>query len=113
MERTALNGLVEGGYIEAYSFDMRAALVTMRVDVLDGERLSTYVIRFERVSRLTYDTEQSWFGADYRLQLTELYVDEVPESSSSEEWQVTISMWDTARLTVRCSVILVDEEVLT
>ena len=112
MERTFLNGLVEGGYIEAYSLDMQRGTITMRVDVLENDRLSSYDISFERVSRFTYDTEQSWFGSDYRLQVTELYVDEAPESSSSEEWQVTISVWDLAHLTIRCSTVLIDGEAL-
>ena len=84
----------------------------MTVDVVDGDHLSSYEIRFERVSQLKYDTEQSWRGEDYRLQVTELYLDAAPESSGSEEWQVTISIWDTAHLTIRCSTIIINGEVL-
>lgn len=108
MRRAAFPEALNGGYIEEYGFDMRQNIVTMRVDVLDNGMLSSYDVRFERVSHLLYETESTSVSADDRLQVTELYIDEAPEDSKTEEWQVTISMWDTSHLTIRCSSITVD-----
>ena len=108
MDRVAISSVLEGGYIESYGIDLRANVVTMQVDVLDKGCLSRYELQFDKVSHISYDTEQSWRGQDYRLQVTELSLVTAPETSGSEEWETTISFWDIAHLTIRCSSILVD-----
>lgn len=49
---------------------------------------------------------------DDRLELTELWVDTVSETSEFDEWSVTISMWDMTHIQLRCSVITIDGDVL-
>jgi hypothetical protein len=111
MDRTTIGQSLKGGYIEEYDFDMRRNRVTMRVDVLENEVLATYDVRFEKVSHFSFDTESLSTGGD-RLELTELWVDTAPETSESEEWAVTISMWDMTHIVLRCSLITIDGSVL-
>jgi hypothetical protein len=111
MERLELPAAVNGGYIEAYELDLRRKLLALRVDVLDGETLSSYSLRFERLSHFEYDTE-SRSDPEARLQLTELWLDAPPEGSPTEEWSVTISIFDLSHIRLRCSVITVDGEAL-
>lgn len=106
-----LGQLLNGGYIEEYEFDMRRNLVTMRVDVLDNEMFTSHNIRFEKISHFSFDTE-SRGGDDDRLELTELWVETAPEASQFEEWSITISMWDMTHVSLRCSVIAIDGDVL-
>jgi hypothetical protein len=101
MDRALLNETLEGGYIESYDIDLRKNRVAMRVEVLDGVHLSAYEVAFEKLSLLKYESDQSWRGDDYRLQVTDLYLDTTRESSSTEEWQVSISLWDTVHITLR------------
>lgn len=110
MDRIVLKQSLDGGYIEEYSLDICANLFTMGVDVLDGETLSRYEVRFEHVTHFRIDSESR--GIKGRLELTEIWIDESPEASSSEEWGVTISMWDMTHMTIKCAVILVDGHAL-
>src|SRR5690349_9784400 len=100
MDRASLGQSLNGGYIEEYNFDMHKNAFSMRVDVLENGVLSSYSVRFEKVSRFTFETES--IGEGERLELTELWIDSAPETSSSEEWNVTISMWDMTHITLRC-----------
>jgi hypothetical protein len=111
MERTKLNDVLNGGYIEEYEFDMRRNRFSMRVDVLDNGVLSSHNLRFEKVSHFQFDTESLSEGGD-RLQLTELWIDEPPEKSSSEEWGITISIFDMSHIRIRCSVISLNGDAL-
>jgi len=111
MDRTKLNDVLNGGYIEEYEFDMLRNRFNMRVDVLENGAPSSYNVRFEKVSHFQFDTESPSEGGD-RLQLTELWIDAPPEKSSSEEWEVTISIFDMSHIRLRCSVISVDGTVL-
>lgn len=112
MDRAMLSRSLNGGYIEQYDFDMRRNRMTMRIDVLENGVLSSHDVRFDQISRFTFETESRSGGTDDRLELTELWIEAAPEASSFEEWSVTISMWDMTHLTLRCSAITVDGEVL-
>jgi hypothetical protein len=112
MERALLAPSLKGGYIEEYQFDMRRNFVSMRVDVLENDVLSRYDLEFHQVSHFSFETETRKGSADDRLEITELWIDATPEASGSEEWDVTISMWDLSHLRVRCSTIVVDGIVL-
>jgi len=37
--------------------------------------------------------------------VTEISLDSAPEHSPTEEWQVTINMWDNTYFSIRCSTI--------
>lgn len=111
MQRSDLPATVNGGYIEEYELDLRRELLVLRVDVLDGDRLSSYDLRFELLSHFEYDTESRRGDPEARLQLTELWLDP-PERSPTEEWGVTISIFDLSHLRLRCSSISVDGEPL-
>lgn len=111
MNRTELGRALNGGYIEDYDVDMRQNLVSMRVDVLDNGVLSSHDLRFEKLSRFLFETESRSDAGD-RLELTELWIERAPEASSSEEWDVTISIFDMSHVRLRCSVIVLDGEVL-
>ncbi|MBA3259837.1 MAG: hypothetical protein H0T68_10295 [Gemmatimonadales bacterium] len=102
---------MNGGYIEEYELDIRRKLLAMRVDVLDGDTLSSYDLRFELLSHLAYNTE-SRSDPEARLQLTELWLDAVPENSPTEEWSITISIYDLSHIRLRCSMISVDGQML-
>ena len=106
MDRTALKQMLDGGYIEDYAFDMKANTFTIRVEVRDNDGLSSYDVRFEVLSQFLFDSESR--GIKERLELTEIWIKETPEASSSEEWTVVISMWDMTHVTIRCTSILVD-----
>lgn len=111
MNRDFLNKVLEGGSIEHYDFDIRRNRFTMRIDVLENESFSVYSLVLEKVSHLEFDTE-SKSDAGERLELTELWIDASPEASQSEEWEMTISIFDMTHLHVRCSTVLVDGEYL-
>jgi len=110
MDRSSLSKSVNGGYIERYEVDLLRNAVVLRVDVLDEDTLTSYDLRFERLSHFSVDSES--VGDKERLELTELWIDSAPESSSSEEWSVIVSIWDITHLRIRCSVIRVDGEPL-
>lgn len=112
MERGTLSKALNGGYIEDYTIDMRRNVVSMRVDVLENGALSSHEMRFEQVSHFTFETETRTGSGEDRLELTELWIDGTPESSDSEEWSLTISMWDMSHIKLRCSRIIVDGEAL-
>ena len=112
MNRAALEAALEGGYIEQLNFDVFNNTLSLKIEVLDNGNLSIYDVLFERLGYVEYTAEPSWTGSDRRLQVTELNLESAPEHSSSEEWQVTINMWDNSYLTVRCSVIRIDGETL-
>jgi hypothetical protein len=112
MERAVLGRSLQGGYIEEYEFDMRRNSVSMRVDVLENDVLSRYDLEFHQVSYFSFETETRKGSAGDRLEITELWIDATPEASGSEEWELTISMWDLSHLRIRCSTIVVDGMVL-
>jgi hypothetical protein len=91
MDRTTLPQSLNGGYIESYEFDLHCNLFRMRVDVLDDDVLSSYDVRFEKVSHFAVDSESR--HDKERLELTEMWIDSTPEASRSEEWSITISMY--------------------
>lgn len=111
MKRADLAGTVSGGYIEDYELDLRNKVLMLRVDVLDGDALTSYDLRFQLVSHFEYDTE-SRSDKEARLQLTELWLDMTPEASRTEEWEVTISIFDLSHIRLRCSIITIDGEVV-
>lgn len=84
MDRATLPATLNGGYIEAYEFDLHRNRFTLRVNVLDNGGMSTYDVECEKVSHVAVDSESR--GEKGRLELTELWIDEAPEASSSEEW---------------------------
>jgi hypothetical protein len=106
MDRTTLPQALNGGYIEQYEFDLHRNLFAIRVDVLDNDVLSSYEVRFEKLSHFSVDSES--IGDKERLELTEMWIDTTPESSSTEEWSITISMWDITHIRLRCAVIVID-----
>ncbi|MEO8735031.1 MAG: hypothetical protein ABI380_00680 [Edaphobacter sp.] len=107
MDRAALKQTADGGYIEKYRFDINSNAFIINIDVLDADILSTYEVRFENLSRFLFESESR--GIKDRLELTEMWIDETPEASSSEEWAVTISMWDMTHISLRCASIVVDD----
>src|SRR4051794_13142410 len=108
---TSLNKMLSGGYIEHYDLDMRRNRLTLKVDVLEHGSLSNYELVFDKISQFEFETESKSNAGD-RLELTELWIDELPESSPTEEWQLTISIFDMTHLSVRCSSIAVDGDLV-
>lgn len=108
IERGTVPALLNGGYIDDLNLDLKDNVLSLRVEVLETGRQSVYILQFERFSSIEIDTV-SHSRSDSRLQLTELSVDEGPEESDSEEWTVTISLWDQTHFQIRCSEIRVDE----
>ncbi len=106
MYRTTLPQCLNGGYIEGYEFDLHRNLFTMRVDVLDDGVLSSYDVRFESISHFAVDSESR--HDKERLELTEISIDGSPEASSTEEWSVTINMYELTFIRLRCAVIFID-----
>lgn len=111
MDCSTMKESLDAGYIEKYSFDIGKGAFTMRVDVLENDALSSYDVQFEKVSFLSFETE-SFRGEDSRLELTEIWIETSPETSSSEEWTVLISIWDLTHIRIRCSTIAVDGEMV-
>jgi hypothetical protein len=111
VERNALIEALSGGYIEHYELDLRRKALVLRVEMLNGETLSSYEIRCELLSFFAYDTE-SRSDSDARLQLTELSINAAPGNSPSEEWDITISIFDMSHIQIRCSTIVVDGQTL-
>lgn len=111
MNRDSLSHALVGGSIEQYDFDIRRNRLTMRIGVLENGVLSVYAIEFEKVSRFEFETE-SKSDAGEHLELTEIWIEVAPEASRSEEWEVTVSVFDMTHLHVRCSTIWVDGELL-
>ena len=108
MDRRSFIGTLSGGYIEAYSLDLRKRSFAIEVHVLNNETLSVYHVTFHGVSHFAFDDERT---EDWdRLELTEMWIDAGPESSQSEEWEVKFSMWDLSHVELHCTSITVDEE---
>lgn len=106
MDRSSLAASLNGGYITEYDFDLRRNLLALQVEVLDSGILSRYNVRFEQLSHFSLESES--IRDKDRLELTEIWIDSTPEASSSEEWELTISMWDITHIQLRCAVVNVD-----
>ena len=102
MERDELNGMLHGGAMEYFDFDPRQNLLSMHVTVLENGSSTRYQVQFEGISQFEFESESKKNGGD-RLELTELWVDLAPESSKTEEWEITISIYDMTTLRIRCS----------
>ena len=109
MQRHHLSDAVNGGYIENEVLDLRRGALSLRVEVLDNGRLTGYDIVFQKVSHLEFETDSRSDAGD-RLQMTELWIDAGPEESPTEEWAITISIFDLTHIRLRCSSITVDRE---
>lgn len=107
MERDRLVETLNGGYIEQFNLDLRRNALGLHVDVLEAGRLSTYELSFEKLSSLELQTDSRSDAGD-RLQLTEMWIDLGPEESPTEEWAVTISIFDRTHVRLRCSSITID-----
>ena len=110
MNRDTLAHTLSGGYIERHAFDIEKRLFLMNVHVLENGVLSTYDVRFQGISLFSFTDNQA--GEWERIQLTELWIDAKPEESGTEEWEVTMSLWDLAHLKLRCSNITIDDDSL-
>lgn len=106
INRETLSASLNGGYIEEYEFDIQRNLFTMRVDILDHGARSSHDVRFEKISHFAVDSESR--RDKERLELTEVWINTPPESSESEEWSITISMWDLTHIHIRCALISID-----
>lgn len=106
MDRAMLPQSLNGGYIETYELDLYRNRFAMRVDVLENSVLSSYDVRFEKVSHIAIESESR--RDKERLELTEMWIESTPEASSSEEWSITISMWDLTHIRLRCAMIVID-----
>lgn len=105
-----LKKTVAAGYIEQHALDLRSKTFGLVVHVIVNGVLTIYDVAFEHVSHFMFDDNQ--VGEWERIQLTELWVDAAPETSASEEWEVTISLWDLAHIRLRCMRVLVDGDLL-
>ncbi len=106
MHRQELTEALSGGYVQTYSLDLLEKSFSMHIDVLDGETSSSYDLLFDTVRRFTLEDEalSPW----ERLELTEIVIEHPPEESGTEEWEIWISFWDVAHLSLRCRSVLVD-----
>src|SRR5688500_15703219 len=102
VERNRLPEALNGGYIEHYEIDLRRQALVLQVDVLDGGVLSHFHVLFELLSYLEYESE-SRSDSEARLQLTEIWIDSSPDASATEEWEVTISIFDLSHIRLRCT----------
>ena len=110
MDRAGVPGQLNGGYIEEYDLDLRRNRMSLSVSVYDEEeRAVRYEVAFESISRVCFETTSRREAGD-RLQLTEIWVENGPESSGSEEWDILISIFDLSHLRVRCSGVSIDGE---
>jgi len=110
MNVQAFRKSIAAGYIERHVLDLTSKSFLLTVHVLSNGILTVYEIGFEHVSHFVFDDNQ--VGEWERIQLTELWMDAAPETSASEEWEVTISLWDLAHIRLRCMRVLVDDEPL-
>jgi len=99
---------LSGGYIERHTFDLGAKAFTMNVSVLENAVLSMYAVTFVSVSHFAFVDNQ--VGEWERLELTQMWIVASPAASGSEEWEVTLSLWDLAQVELRCAAISVDGE---
>ena len=47
-----------------------------------------------------------------KWEVTDLWIDESPEQSSTRTWAISFNFWDLAEMTLRCDTITVNGEVL-
>lgn len=106
MNVQTLKKSVAGGYIEQHTLNLTSKSFALVVHVIVNAVLKAYDLTFEHVSHFAFDDNQ--VGEWERIQLTELWVDAAPETSATEEWEVTISLWDLAHIRLRCMRVLVD-----
>ena len=106
MDRSVLKPSLVGGYIERYAINLTTKTVELEVHVLERGVLSRYNVLFAEVSHLTYEDAKTnpW----ERLELSDLWIDAGPEQSQTEEWEVTLSLWDVAQLRIRAANVSVD-----
>lgn len=107
MDRTSLPRVLSGGYIEEHRLDVGEGIFAFRVEVLNDGVLSSYEVSCQHVSLLEYRDEQRGAIGE-RVQLTELWIENVPERSSSEEWELLLSLWDLAHVRIRCGSVVID-----
>jgi hypothetical protein len=105
MESAQLPGLVSGGYISQYLLDLHTGTFSLRVDVAN-ETVISYHLQFDKLSHFAVDSERD--TDKERLEVTEMWIDATPESSSTEEWSVIISMWDLTHIRLNCARISVN-----
>ena len=108
MERRLFAKSLNEGYIERHTLDLSHQRFAIQVHVLERGVLSVYEVEFAGVSHFQFDDKQ--VGDWERLQLTQLWIDEAPENSGTEEWAVSFSLWDLAHVTLRCTSISIDGE---
>jgi len=107
LDRASFPQALSGGYIEEYNFDVGEGCFDFRVEALNNGAPSSYAVSCRHVSLLEYRDDQ--LGAiGERLQLTELWIEDAPERSPSEEWQLLLSLWDLAHIRVRCGSVVID-----
>jgi hypothetical protein len=110
VDRQSFIDALNAGYIDSHLLDLGKKSFRMEVHVLDRAALSVYDVTFHGVSHFNFDDQQ--VGEWERLQLTEIWIDNAPENSGSEEWEVSFSLWDLAHVKLRCMSITVDEEAI-
>lgn len=111
MKREQLSESLNGSYIVKHDFDMWRNRLVLQIDALYGGILSHYDVQFWHISRLVFRSEEQ-HDQSGEFELTELWIEEVPEKSASGEWQVTISSYDVTHLEITCASILVNGEPL-
>jgi hypothetical protein len=109
MERNSLKHALVAGSIEHYELDMRHNRLSMLVHVVENGQLSVYALRFEKVSHFVFETDSKGDAGD-RLEITEMWIDAAPEGSPTEEWELTVSVFDLTHLHIRCSSVFVGDE---
>ena len=108
MDRSAFKTSLVGGYIEHYTINLTSKTVELEVHVLERGVLSRYDVLFAEVSYLAFEDAKSnpW----ERIELSDLWIDYGPEQSRTEEWEVTLSLWDVAKLNIRAAILSIDGE---
>ncbi|SRR6266540_3086472 len=106
MEPAELSHALSGGYVLRYALDLLAKTFSLGVEVLENGVLSHYEIVFRGVSHFALEDQS--LGGWERIELTEIMIDKLPQESSTEEWELSMNLWDIAELSVRCQSIEVD-----
>ena len=106
MNGDEMKAALEGGYISSVNLDMLQNSLQLMVEVLDHGGLSRYSLQFASMSTFSFETVSKVGGE--RLQLTEMWIQETPSGSSTEEWSVLVSIFDTTHLRIKCTRIALD-----
>lgn len=111
MDRESFGESLQGGYVTHHGLDLTLKEFKLTVEVLENGVLAEFHVVFHGISRYEFSDPKS--NTWDRIEITDVCIEDSPELSSSEEWNIWFNFWDAAELTIHCAAIHVDGVMLS